>query len=170
MKILHEKNWNSFDEYITQIQSIKVITINQDEWTHSICNCAVWMKDYICKHVIGISAILNLCQFPDIDYDIPISNNRKRGRPKLTSYALSRQPIEVHQTISHSNVSDEEHTNDRVEQIQVQAQAQTSNPAPIIPMQESASPKGKPGRKRKNETASAPTLVPTRSSKRNKKN
>ncbi len=77
--------------------------MNKDEWQNSKCNCSTWLKDYICKHVVGLAVTTGLSQFPDLDYQVQISNNRKRGRPKLTAYALNFQPIEVHQVPNRLN-------------------------------------------------------------------
>ena len=48
-----------------------------------VCDCPFFMKNFICKHSIGIAVTMKLVQIPsDAKYDLnPIGCLPKRGRP-----------------------------------------------------------------------------------------
>ena len=81
-------NWTTFDTYIKAESAIYSVNINTSDWTLSQCSCAWYKKNKICKHVIGISAKLKLCNFPLVAMQIPLGQKRKRGRPEGTKKAL----------------------------------------------------------------------------------
>ena len=59
-----------------------------------MCSCREWQKHFICKHSIAVSKVNELCEIPTQAMDIPIGQNRKRGRPKNTTTALMYQAQE----------------------------------------------------------------------------
>ncbi len=48
-------DWNSLTEVFRCAFGVWRICFNRDEWRKSTCTCPVYMKQYICKHVIGIA-------------------------------------------------------------------------------------------------------------------
>lgn len=48
------------------------------------CNCPAFAKEYICKHVIGISIRLKYATAPLEAGHVPCGEKRKRGRPSKT--------------------------------------------------------------------------------------
>ncbi|RNA34454.1 hypothetical protein BpHYR1_021522 [Brachionus plicatilis] len=81
--------WATFKEYLSWNDSYKIIEINEQVWELSECSCQYWKKNYICKHVIGISYKLSKFDtFPALDLNI--EQNSKRGRRKKASSALQR--------------------------------------------------------------------------------
>ena len=52
------------------------------------CNCPAFLKNYICKHVVGMSIRLKYCKPPAAAKTVPIGEKRKRGRPAKAKPAL----------------------------------------------------------------------------------
>ncbi len=50
---------------------------NASEWQHGICNCPSFFKEYICKHIVGMSIRLKFCRPPSAAKDIPLGEKRK---------------------------------------------------------------------------------------------
>ncbi|RNA17496.1 hypothetical protein BpHYR1_002191 [Brachionus plicatilis] len=81
--------WATFKDYLSWNDSYKIIEINEQVWELSECSCQYWKKNYICKHVIGISYELSKFDtFPALNLNI--EQNAKRGRRKKASSALQR--------------------------------------------------------------------------------
>ena len=78
--------WVSFDEYSSFIESIRFVILNQSQWELSICSCAYWNNNLICKHTIAVVNHLNLNQFPALNLNIEA--HTKRGRRKQAAQAL----------------------------------------------------------------------------------
>ncbi|RNA16221.1 hypothetical protein BpHYR1_031157, partial [Brachionus plicatilis] len=70
------------------------------------CSCRWYIKNNICKHLIGISKILNIpeCEIPLSAKNIPIGEKRKPGRPAKAKQALIIQIAFVN-FIGHSYAS-----------------------------------------------------------------
>ncbi len=60
------------------------------------------MKNYICSHIIILAVTLKPVEFPQASMQIPIGQNRKRGRPNKTKKALVRQN-EINSLSPHSS-------------------------------------------------------------------
>ena len=81
--------WATFKEYLSWNDSYKIIEINEQVWELSECSCQYWKRNYICKHVVGISYKLSKFDtFPALDLNI--EQNSKRGRRKKTCSGLQR--------------------------------------------------------------------------------
>ncbi len=61
---------------------------NDSHWKTSKCNCPVFVKNYMCKHVVGMGIRLKYCKPPPAAKTIPIGEKRKRGRPSKAKPAL----------------------------------------------------------------------------------
>ncbi|RNA43816.1 hypothetical protein BpHYR1_020666 [Brachionus plicatilis] len=72
-------------------------------------SCRWYIKNYICKHLIGISKILNIpgCEIPLSAKNIPIGEKRKPGRPTKAKQALivhaPVKQLSLHQKIINKN-------------------------------------------------------------------
>jgi hypothetical protein len=57
-------------------------------WNNAKCNCPAFLKNYICKHVVGLGIRLKQCRPPAAAKHVPIGQKRKRGRPAKAKKAL----------------------------------------------------------------------------------
>ena len=85
----HFGNMN-FDQAIENLSTNKTF-INSQNWRNSSCTCAIFLKSYVCKHVIGIAIRLGLAEAPLEAKNVPLGQKRKRGRPSRAKPALIRQ-------------------------------------------------------------------------------
>ena len=67
------------------------ILFDDTNWKLSRCSCCYWLNNYICSHIIILAVTLKIVEFPQASMQIPIGQNRKRGRPEKTKKALVRQ-------------------------------------------------------------------------------
>lgn len=81
------KNWTTFDQFKNRA-FIGWKIVWEDNWRNSVCNCPVFMKNYICKHVVGIGIRKSLIEVPMEAKTVPIGKKRPRGRPPKARKAL----------------------------------------------------------------------------------
>jgi hypothetical protein len=74
----------SFDIWCLEVE-------NDSNWRKSKCNCPAFLKNYICKHVVGMAIRLKHCKPPAAAKTVPIGEKRKRGRPAKAKTALLMQ-------------------------------------------------------------------------------
>ena len=67
------------------------ILFDDTNWKLCRCSCCYWLNNYICSHIIILAVTLKIVEFPQASMQIPIGQNRKRGRPDKTKKALVRQ-------------------------------------------------------------------------------
>jgi hypothetical protein len=60
---------------------------DQQSWKCSKCNCPVFLKNFICKHVVGMGIRTKKCK-PPYDKEKLLGRKMKRGRPTLARQAL----------------------------------------------------------------------------------
>jgi hypothetical protein len=82
--------FNSFDTYKSVYFGIWRVCLpnNGDEWKEATCTCPSFMKNYVCKHTIGMSIRLKYCRPPPEAKNVEIGTKRKRGRPSKAKKAL----------------------------------------------------------------------------------
>lgn len=85
-ELLDKTHWNSFDDYKSQVTSIRYVKLDELRWESSVCSCVYWNKNYICKHTIGVAFNCKLTSFPGLDLNIEA--NARRGRRKKATEAL----------------------------------------------------------------------------------
>ena len=95
MTSMKDLAYETFEELVAAANSIRIVEINEAEWKLSTCSCIWWSKNYICNHVIALSQRLRLMEFDDRASAIPVTQNRKRGRPAKTQSARVRQGNET---------------------------------------------------------------------------
>jgi hypothetical protein len=85
--------FNTFDTYRSvQFGMWRVSLSNEpEEWRKVICTCPSFLKNYICKHVIGMAIRLKYCKPPPEAKNVEIGVKRKRGRPANAKKALLLQ-------------------------------------------------------------------------------
>jgi len=64
---------------------------NGEEWRKGTCTCPSFLKNYICKHIIGMSIRLKYFKSPPEAKTVAIGSKRKRGRPCKAKKALLTQ-------------------------------------------------------------------------------
>ena len=92
-------NWSTFDEYVESESSMYCVIPNEASWIKSVCSCPFYMKNYNCKHIIGICVRLNIqgCTIPWQAKTVLLGQKRKRGRIGKNRAALVREPIDQRQ-------------------------------------------------------------------------
>lgn len=82
--------FNLFDTYKSVYFKIWCLCLsnNPEEWRTVTCTCPSFLKNYICKHVIGMSIRLKYCKPPPEAKNVEIGTKRKRGRPSKARKAL----------------------------------------------------------------------------------
>ena len=64
------------------------MTMEGDDWRNAKCSCPIFMKKYICKHIVGMAILKNLVEVPDEAKTVPLGQKRKRGRPARVTKAI----------------------------------------------------------------------------------
>jgi uncharacterized Zn finger protein len=62
-----------------------------EEWRKAKCNCPALLKNYICKHIVGMAIRLKHCKPPPAAKTVTIGEKRKRGRPAKAKSAFLLQ-------------------------------------------------------------------------------
>lgn len=83
-------DWKTFDEFKTNAFMGWSTIIPENNWIDGRCNCSMFLKQYMCKHIVGIAIRRRLCEVRYESKQIPIGQKRKRVRPKLAKRALIR--------------------------------------------------------------------------------
>ncbi|CAF1526676.1 unnamed protein product [Didymodactylos carnosus] len=80
----------SFDQYKIKAFNVWCVTLPVDKlrWLNGLCDCPVFFKKFMCKHVVGMAIRLNYCRPPPAAKDIPPDEKRRRGRPSKAKKAL----------------------------------------------------------------------------------
>eukprot|EP01024_Parvocaulis_polyphysoides_P009218 TRINITY_DN12837_c0_g1_i2.p1 TRINITY_DN12837_c0_g1~~TRINITY_DN12837_c0_g1_i2.p1 ORF type:complete len:610 (+),score=28.52 TRINITY_DN12837_c0_g1_i2:103-1932(+) len=89
VKQYRQKQWKTFDEFKIWRYSVWVIDGIQDgEYKSATCTCPTFLKQFICKHIIGIAILRGYVTPPLQAKDVPLGQKRKRGRPSKAKKAL----------------------------------------------------------------------------------
>jgi hypothetical protein len=85
-----KKRWTSFDQFKALQFGIWKLTLPNAEsrWKDGLCNCPSFLKEYVCKHLVGMAIRLKYCKPPPAAKDLPLGEKRKRGRPRKATKAL----------------------------------------------------------------------------------
>ena len=70
---------------MTAEESMYCVKFNSDQWRLSQSSCPFYLKNNICKHIIGLAATYSLVDIPDVAKDLPLDKARTKGRPKKTA-------------------------------------------------------------------------------------
>jgi hypothetical protein len=82
--------FNLFDTYKSVYFKICCVCLpnKAEEWRKTTCTCPSFLKNYICKHIIGMSIRLKYFKPPPEAKNVEIGKKRKRGRPSKAKKAL----------------------------------------------------------------------------------
>ena len=92
--VVTKQRRNTMDQYKSRAFTVWTTEYQNDsiEWqSKSKCNCPVFMKQYICKHIVGIALRLKLCKPPASAKNVPLGQKPSRGRPAKAKKALLTQ-------------------------------------------------------------------------------
>lgn len=81
--ILLMSDVNNFDDYMTKRGTyFKLpLPIDNDQWKDGACMCPMFLKNYICKHLLGTAIRCKFVCPPPEAKNLEIGMKRKRGRP-----------------------------------------------------------------------------------------
>ena len=88
IKYVTDLQWSSFDLFRRRAFNVWIVTMDTSHWQSALCTCPHFLKQYKCKHSIGMALRLKLVKPPLEAKQIPIGQKRKRGRPKKAKLAL----------------------------------------------------------------------------------
>ena len=79
-----------FQPTVSNQIAIKPHSVHSDGeiWRQGTSTCQVFLKQYICKHIVGIAILRNYFQVSAEAKTVPLGQKRKRGRPAATKKAL----------------------------------------------------------------------------------
>lgn len=83
-----KRSWRSFDDFRSHASAAWIVTMRNEEWVDARCSCPRFLKNYKCKHSLGMAIRLQLVNAPPEAKQIPLGQKRKPGRPKKASQAL----------------------------------------------------------------------------------
>jgi hypothetical protein len=79
----------SFTTFLQIKKSFRISQLEESSnWKNSKCNCPAFLKNYICKDVVGMGIRLKQCKPPAAAKSVPIGQKRKRDRPAKAKKAL----------------------------------------------------------------------------------
>lgn len=93
LKKCKENDFDSFEQYKAVMFKIwtTLLPNKNEEWIKGKCDCPIYFKKRICKHIVGI-AIRKKIAIPPIEAKtLPLGMKRCRGRPSKTKRALLMQ-------------------------------------------------------------------------------
>ena len=81
---------DDFDEYIKKKGSYYYLTlpVDDDKWKDGDCTCPMFLKNYMCKHLLGIAIQCKLVHPPPEAKNLEIGTKQKRGRKKKKKKAF----------------------------------------------------------------------------------
>ncbi|CAF0823975.1 unnamed protein product [Adineta steineri] len=88
--VMKKMKWYSFDQYKAKAFNIWHVILPMDlaKWLNGQCNCPVYFKKFMCKHIVGMAIRLNYSKPPPTAKNFPIGKKRRRGRPSKAKKAL----------------------------------------------------------------------------------
>lgn len=88
IQLTEKKSWRKFETYRKTKEKLWVIEYDIINWMQSRCNCPMFKKQHICKHLIGLAANRKDFNISDACKNVPIGIKRRPGRPKQCKQAL----------------------------------------------------------------------------------
>ena len=83
-----KQKFTTFNQFKKSFDIWRLEIRDESHWKTSKCNCPAFLKNYICKHIVGMSIRLKYCKPPPAAKSVPIGEKRKRGRPAKAKPAL----------------------------------------------------------------------------------
>ena len=91
IKALTTKQFEGFDQYHNIINNIWKTCLNRNNYLESVCSCPAYLKNYFCKHIIGVDKLEKLVTIPNDAKSLPIGQKASAGRPPLAKKAYHHQ-------------------------------------------------------------------------------
>lgn len=90
---LQKTKFRDFDQYVKfGIGFYWTVNLSQTQWQmFSSCDCPHFLKNFMCKHVIGVALRNKICKLPRAAIPTAIGEKRKRGKPAQAKKALLTQ-------------------------------------------------------------------------------
>ena len=83
LDIYHSRRWLTFNDFLVWQRSCWLVVPLQS------CSCPIGIKEYSCKHSVGLAIIFNTYQVSDKARSQPLGKRKTRGSPKKVSTALN---------------------------------------------------------------------------------
>ncbi|CAF1442393.1 unnamed protein product [Adineta steineri] len=90
-----KQKWTSFKLFEKSYDVWCLEMMDALNWKTSRCSCPAFLKDYICKHMVGMAIRLKISKPPAAAKAIPINSKRKRGRPTKNQTCISGAIIQL---------------------------------------------------------------------------
>lgn len=81
-----KKAFKSFEEFTKHNFSFWCVHLS--DWKTGDCSCPIFLKEFVCKHVLGLAIRLKLVEVPVSAKGVALGQKPKRGRPKKARKAL----------------------------------------------------------------------------------
>lgn len=73
---LNNRKFESFDVYVKKRHdAFYTLDLNKKSWLKSKCSCSHFMKNYICKHIVGLALRNKLCKLPKKALTVKLQKN-----------------------------------------------------------------------------------------------
>ena len=80
--IYKSSQWSSFDDYAALKSSCWLVS------PLTFCTCPIGLKEYRCRHSVGLAILFNMYKIKDKTRYIPLGKRRTPGHPKKVRTAL----------------------------------------------------------------------------------
>lgn len=80
--------WECFDTFRKSQEIVKITLYSENDKMTSRCTCSSFLKQYVCKHSLGLLVIMKHAKVPIEAKSVPLGQKRKRGRPAIAKKAL----------------------------------------------------------------------------------
>lgn len=86
------KKYKKLDEYRNEIYGkFWTVQIGLEDWKNcSSCSCPVFLKNYKCKHVVGLALKNKICKIPRRALCIELTKKKAKGRKPKATTALKK--------------------------------------------------------------------------------
>ncbi|XP_035711288.1 uncharacterized protein LOC118436791 [Folsomia candida] len=88
LRLRERRSWKTFDTYKMCLNRLWLVKFNASRWIKSSCSCPVFLKMYVCKHVLGIAIVNKQYEVCPEAKTVPIGTRRCPGRPSKARKAL----------------------------------------------------------------------------------
>ena len=58
------RSWTTFEDFRKNASAVRVVQMKNDEWDDATCSCPRFLREYKCKHIIGMAIRLQLVHAP----------------------------------------------------------------------------------------------------------
>lgn len=92
LSIENWKTFSDFQENLFKMWTIQISKENQETlWIDIFCDCPSFLKNMICKHLVGIALRFKYAKAPPEAKNMAVEQKRKCGRSAIAKKALTVQ-------------------------------------------------------------------------------